>query len=153
MPYTHYPKLNNNIVLAWVQPAPPAQPGFLGQPSFGSVNRFTVPLGPGEVFTGYQEAQPFTRFYGSMVSDCLIEVVFSFSNDEVGPDGGWVTDATLPFLNYDAEGLRQQHDPKKPGASSRAFVTIYGRWLRVEIKNLGDRVTTMLRVIIRGSVF
>lgn len=153
MPFTHYPKLAANVIFAWVQPPPPDKPGFLGQPRFSSLNRFTKPLEPNEVVVGYQEAQNFTRFYGSIASDQKLEVTFTFSNDEVGPDGLHIVDDTLPKLNYDAEALKQLYDPAKQGATGKYFVTIFGRWLRVEVKNVGDKATERLRVFVRGSVF
>ncbi len=153
MPFTHYPKLAANVIFAWVQPAPPKKPGFLRQPAFADLNRFKEPLEPGKTFVGYQEAQNFTRFYGSIASDQPLEVTFTFSNDEVAEDGSWVTDENIATLNYDAEALKQLYDPKKQGATGKYFVTIFGRWLKVEIKNTGDKATEKLRVFVRGSVF
>jgi len=117
------------------------------------LNRFKTPLEPDAVVTGYQEAQPFTRFYGSLACDQPLEVSFTFSNDEVAPDGHWVTDDTLPALNYDAEALKQLYDPAKSASSSKYFVTIFGRWLRVEVKNVGKTAPTFMRIYVRGSVF
>jgi hypothetical protein len=153
VPFTHYPKLAANVIFAWVQPPPPDKPGFLNQPRFASLNRFTEALAPGQVVVGYQEAQNFTRFYGSIAADQKLEVTFTFSNDEVGPDGSPVTDDSLPLLNYDAEALKQLYDPTKQGATGKYFVTIFGRWLRVEVKNTGEKATEKLRVFVRGSVF
>lgn len=153
MPFTHYPKLAANVIFAWVQPPPPDQPNFLNMPRFAPLNRFEVPLEPGKTFVGYQDAQNFTRFYGSIASDQPLEVTFSFSNEEVAKDGHWITDANIADLRYDAEALKQLYEPKKQGASGKYFVTIFGRWLRVEVKNTGDKPTEMLRVFVRGSVF
>lgn len=153
MPFTHYPKLAANVVFAWVQPAPPDKPGFLDQPRFSALNRFKKPLEAGQTVVGYQEAQNFTRFYGSIAADQKLEVTFTFSNDEVGPDGTYVTDESLPSLNYDAESHKQLYDPVKQSATGKFFVTILGRWLRVEVKNVGDVSTKILRVFVRGSVF
>jgi hypothetical protein len=124
----------------------------LNQPSFDPLNRATEPLEPGKTVVAYHEAQNFTRFYGSIAADQPLEVVFSFSNDEVSPSGDWVTDANLPELHYDAEALKKAFDPAKPGAGG-FLVTIYGRWLKVEIKNVGTKPAKDMRVIVRGSVF
>lgn len=153
MPYTHYPKLSANIIFAWVQPAPEDRPNFLTMPRFSLLNRFEKPLEPGQTVVGYQEAQNFTRFYGSIASDQPLEVTFTFSNDEVAPDGHWVTDENISRLNYDAEALRQLYDPAKQAQTGKYFVTIYGRWLKVEVKNTGKQATEQLRVFVRGSVF
>jgi hypothetical protein len=91
--------------------------------------------------------------YGSVFCDQPLEVVLSFSNDEVAPDGDWVKDENLKELHYDAEALRQLYDPKKQGPTGKFFSTIYGRWLRIEVKNLGTAPTSEMRVFVRGSVF
>lgn len=153
MPFTHYPKLSGNVVFAYVQPQPPDRPGFLGQPSFHSINGFENPLQPGEAVAGYLEAQPFTRFYGSIFCDQPLEVTFSFSNDECGPDGHWVNDDNLSLLHYDAEALKQLYSPDKHTQCSKYFVTIFGRWLKVSIKNTGTKPTEQTRIYVRGSVF
>lgn len=153
MPFTHYPKLAANVIFAWVQPAPPLEPGFLGQPSFAKLNRFKKALEPGEIVVGYQEAQNFTRFYGSIASDQPLEVTFTFSNDEVAPDGHWVTDENIDKLHYDAEALKQLYEPTKQAQTGKYFVTIFGRWLEVKVKNAGKAPTNELRVFVRGSVF
>lgn len=153
MPFTHYPKLAANIIFAWVQPAPPDLPAFLNLPRFSTLNRFSLPIGPGKSAISHQDAQNFTRFYGTIAADQPLEVTFSFSNDEVGIDGHHVTDDNVHGLNYDGEALRQLYDPAKQGATGKYFVMIYGRWMRVEIKNVGDKPTRALRVFVRGSVF
>lgn len=148
----------NNIVLAWVQPAPPdaepkkGQPNFLGA-RFSDLNSFKEPIGPGESVVGYHDAQPFTRFFGSVFADRQLEVVVSFSNDEVTADGHVVSDETINKLNYDAEALRLFYDPAKQGQTGKFFCTIFGRFLRVEIKNTGVEPTKMIRAYVRGSVF
>lgn len=153
MPYTHYPKLAANVIFAWVQPRPPKKRPFLNMPSFSVLNRFRKALQPGETVVGYQEAQNFTRFYGSIAADQKLEVTFTFSNDEVASDGTFVTDGNIADLNYDAEALKQIYDPAKQAATGKYFVTIYGRWLRVEVKNAGEHPTKTMRVFVRGSVF
>lgn len=158
MPFSHYPKTVGNVVLAWVQPAPPdvepdaGRPDFIGQP-FSELNSFKEPIEPGASVVGYHDAQPFTRFYGTVASDQPLEVIISFSNDEVDADGHWVTDDNVDTLNYDGEALRLAYDPDKPAQSGKFFVTIYGRFLRVVVKNVGDHPTEELRVYVRGSVF
>jgi hypothetical protein len=151
--FTHYPKLVSNLLLCWVQPSPPDKSGFLGQPRFKTVNQFAKPLDPAQSLTACHDAQNFTRLFGSIFCDQPLEVVLSFSNDEVAPNGSWVKDEDLVKLHYDAEALRQSYDPGKQGATGKFFATIYGRWLRMEIKNLGRATTEELRVFLRGSVF
>lgn len=153
MPFTHYPKLAANIIFAWVQPAPPDLPGFLNLPRFSALNRFALPIDPGKSVTSHQDAQNFTRFYGTIASDQPLEVTFSFSNEETDAEGRHVTDDNVHELNYDGEALRHMYDPAKQGFSGKYFVMIYGRWMRVEIKNTGDKPTQALRVFVRGSVF
>jgi len=158
VPLSHYPKTVTNLVLAWVQPPPPdvaprkGLPDFLGRP-FSEINRFQKPVDPGAVVHGHHDAQPFTRFYGSVFSDQPLLITLAFSNDECGPDGGFVSDEGLPQLNYDAEALKHSFDPERPGPTGRFFVTIYGRWLRVSIQNTGGAPTKKLRLYCRGSVF
>lgn len=153
MPFTHYPKLADNIIFAWVQPPPPKKKSFLNMRSFSELNRFDKPIEPNESVVAYQDAQNFTRFYGSIASDQKLEVTFSFSNEEVDEKGYWIGDDNITGLNYDAEALKQIYDPAKQGASGKYFVTIFGRWLKVEVKNVGDKPTETLRVFVRGSVF
>lgn len=153
MPFTHYPKLEANVIFAWVWPRPLAKPNFLNHPSFDEINLAKEPLAPGETLTAYHSAQNFTRFYGSIASDQPLEVTCDFSNDEVAPTGDYVTDENMKDLNYDASGLVQKYDPSKQAATGKYFVIIFGRWLRVEVKNLGTRPTETLRVFVRGSVF
>lgn len=158
MPLTHYPKTAENLVFAWVQPTPPdvepkeGLPDFLGR-LFSEVNRFDKPIEPGQSVVGYHDAQPFTRFYGSIASDQPLEVAISFSNDEVAPDGQSISDDNISKLSYDAEALRQLYDPQKQGPTGKYFVTIFGHWIRVEVKNTGEKPTEKLRVYVRGSVF
>jgi hypothetical protein len=153
MPFTHYPKLDANVIFAWVWPKPADKPNFLGRPRFGRYNLITEPLEAGKSVTGFHSAQNFTRFYGSIACDQPLEVTFSFSNDEVAEDGHWVTDASLPALHYDAEALKQAYDPQKQAATGKYLVTIYGRWLRVDVKNVGKQPASTMRVFVRGSVF
>lgn len=157
-PLTHYPKTAENLVFAWVQPTPPdvppqeGLPDFLGR-SFSEVNRFEKEIVPGEVVVGYHDAQPFTRFYGSIASDQPLEVTISFSNDEVAGDGRTISDDNIGSLSYDAEALKQFYDPNKQGPTGKYFCTIFGHWIRVEVKNVGEKPTAKLRVYVRGSVF
>jgi len=158
MPFSHYPKTVGNIVLAWVHPSspdvPPADgmPDFLGLP-FSELNLARGPLGPGTVATGYHDAQPFTRFYGSIACDQRLDVCLSFSNDEVDVLGRPVTDESLPTLNYDALGARVLYDPTRQEQVGKFFTMIFGRWLRVEVKNVGEAETARVRLYVRGSVF
>lgn len=158
MPLTHYPKTTNNLVFAWVQPSPPdvvpakGRPDFLGLP-FSALNRFKQPIGPGETVVAYHDAQPFTRFYGTVCSDVLLEVSIAFSNEDVDDAGNVVCDGNLHRLHYDGEALRQFYDPAKQGPTGKFFCTIFGRFIRVEIRNAGDAHTKVLRVYVRGSVF
>lgn len=153
MPFTHYPKLADNIIFAWVQPPPPRKKSFLNMRPFSALNRFDKAIESGASVVAYQDAQNFTRFYGSIASDQKLEVTFSFSNEEVDEKGDWINDDNIAGLNYDAEALKQLYDPAKQGASGKYFVTIFGRWLKVEVKNVGEKATDRLRVFVRGSVF
>jgi hypothetical protein len=158
VPLTHYPKTAENLVFAWVQPRPPdvrpkkGLPDFLGRP-FSELNRFDKPIAPQQSVVGYHDAQPFTRFYGSIASDQPLEVTITFSNDEVDGEGRHVSDDNISKLRYDAEALRQLYDPNKQGPTGKYFVTIFGHWIRVEVKNVGEKPTGELRVYVRGSVF
>ena len=158
MAYTHYPKNTDNLVFAWVQPKPPdvpvpeGVPDFLGRP-YSEMNLFRDPIGPNESVVAFHDAQPFTRFYGTIASDQPLEVSLAFSNEDVDSEGQVVGDGNVDKLHYDGEGLRQLYDPQKQGASGKFFGTIYGRFLRVEVKNVGTEPTKKLRVYVRGSVF
>jgi hypothetical protein len=158
MAFTHYPKTVKNIVFAWVQPPPldvepkKGHPNFIGRP-FSEINLFKKPIAPNEAVVAHHDAQPFTRFYGSIFSDQPLLVTFAFSNDECGPDGNSVSDEALAHLNYDAEALKHIYNPEKQESTGRFFITIYGRWLRVTINNSGTELTNRLRLYCRGSVF
>lgn len=147
-----------NVVFAWVQPPPPdvepqaGLPDFLGYP-FSELNRFRDSIEPGKSVVGYHDAQPFTRFYGSICCDQPLDVSLVFSNDEVGPDGRVVSDDNIGSLHYDAHGAHQLYDPAKQEQTGKTFSMIFGRWIRIEVKNLGDHAPTFLRLFIRGSVF
>ena len=153
MPYSHYPKNSTNLILAWVQPAPPDQDPFHGQPRFSTLNYYRAPIEPGAVVVAYHDAQPFTRFYGSVAADQPLEMVLSFSNEETDAEGAWVHGDNIASLNYDAEALKQAYEPSKQAQTGKWFATIFGRFLRVEVKNVGKSPTQMLRVFVRGSVF
>lgn len=153
MPFTHYPKNSFNLIFAWVQPPPPDRDPFFGQPRFSRLNRFKDPIEPGQVVSAFHDAQPFTRFYGSLASDQPLEMTLSFSNEETAADGHWVTDENIATLHFDAEGLKQAYEPTKQAQTSKWFCTIYGRYLQVAVKNVGKSPTEMLRVFCRGSVF
>lgn len=145
-------------MFAWCQPAPPivpisvGVPNFLGR-SFWEMNQFKEPISTDGSVIGHHDAQPFTRFYGTLFCDQPLEFTILFSNDEVSPDGRVVCDDNIHELHYDGEALRQRYDPKKQAATGKFFVTIYGRFLRAEVKNLGPDPTRELRVFVRGSVF
>jgi hypothetical protein len=153
VPFTHYPKNSFNLIFAWVQPPPPDREPFFGQPRFATLNRFEKPLEPGATVSAYHDAQPFTRFYGSVASDQPLEMVLAFSNEETAPDGFYVTDENIHLLNYDAEALKQAYEPAKQAQTGKYFATIFGRYFRVEVKNVGSAPTKSLRVFVRGSVF
>ena len=127
-------------------------PNFLGG-RFSDLNLFKEPIEPGKSAVGYHDAQPFTRFYGSVASDTALELTLAFSNDEVAADGSVVSDDNIGSLNYDAEALRLLYDPAKQGPTGKFFCTIFGRFLRVEIKNTGAAATKLIRAYVRGSVF
>jgi len=91
--------------------------------------------------------------YGSIACDQPVAAVFSFSNDEVTADGDYVTDENMKALNYDAEALKQAYEPSKQSATGKYLVTIYGRFLRVEITNTGTEPAEWYRFFVRGSVF
>lgn len=158
MGYSHYPKTVGNIVMAWIQPPPPdvppenGKPDFVGRP-FSEINLWKEPIAPGASVVSYHDAQPFTRFYGSVTCDQPLEVSLTFSNDEVDVEGHWVTDENIARLHYDVLGLRQLYDPKRSEQTSKLFSMIFGRWICVEIKNVGDREPDFLRAVVRGSVF
>jgi hypothetical protein len=153
MPLTHYPKVVNATVMAWVQPAPPDGKLFHSQPKFSELNRFREPIEPGKMVVGYHDGISFTRFFGSFFCDQPLLIVASFSNDEVDEQGNYITDETMPALHYDAEALRHVYDPTKQGPTGKAFFVIFGRWVRVAVTNTGTAPTKATRIYIRGSVF
>lgn len=158
MGLSHYPKTVTNIVFAWVQPVPPDVPPKAGYPDFlgrlfSKLNRFTTPIEPGTSVIGYHDAQPFTRFYGSAACDQPLEISLVFSNDEVDAKGAIICDDNMPSLNYDVHGLRLLYDPTKQEQTGKIFSMIFGRWIRVEIKNVGKVTPAFLRTYVRGSVF
>ena len=88
-----------------------------------------------------------------MASDQLLEMTLSFSNEETDVAGNYVTDENIMTLHYDAEGLKQAYEPVKQAATGKYLCMIFGRYLRVEVKNVGSKPTSELRVFVRGSVF
>lgn len=159
MPLTHYPKTTNNLVFAWVRPAPPAVPpredlpDFLGR-SFSEMNLWDKKVfGPGETARAFHDAQPFTRFYGSIACDQPLDISLVFSNEEVDARGLVVCDENIATLNYDAWGAHQSYDPKKQEQTGKIFSMIFGRWIRVEATNVGEAPPTFFRLFLRGSVF
>ena len=117
------------------------------------MNLATGTLAPGESFVAYHSSQNFTRFFGSIAADQPVEVECTFSNDEVTDDGDWVTDENMKTLHYDAEALKVAYDPTKQAATGKFLVTIFGRWLRVSVKNVGTTPMEKYRIYVRGSVF
>lgn len=158
MPFSHYPKTIDNLVFAWVHPRPPDAPPANGRPrflsrSFSTLNRFTMALEPDAVLVGFHDAQPFTRFYGSVAADQPLEISAAFSNDEVDVEGQQISDSNIHTLHYDALGTRQLYDPGKQEQTGKIFTMIFGRWIRVEARNVGKKAPTFLRLYLRGSVF
>jgi hypothetical protein len=128
MPFTHYPKLDSNVIFLWRLPIVPNKPAFLGRKH--PKNLIEGPLKPGETLVAYHSSQNFTRFYGSIYADVPLEITFTFSNDEYDDNGDFVTDANISKLHYDAEAERKLYTARSNG---KFFVTIFGRWLRVEV--------------------
>jgi hypothetical protein len=150
MPQTHYPKTENNIICAWVWPRPPVMPPFkASMPNFAATNLADRALAAGNTFVAHHSALGCTRLYTSFAADQPLEISFEFSNDEIGPDGSWVTDATLPLLNWDVLDAKTY----KVGDHKGNWILILGRWLRVTVKNTGTKSIKEMRVYCRGSVF
>jgi len=118
-------------------------------PNFAETNLATEALAPGESFVAHHSALGCTRLYTSFACDQPLEVSFEFSNDEIGPDGSWVTDDTLPLLNWDVLDAKTY----KVGERRGHWILILGRWLRVTVKNTGTKSIKEMRVYCRGSVF
>ena len=158
MPFSHYPKTVDNIIMAWVQPPPPnvppqeGLPDFIGRP-FSELNLCKEPIGSDKAVVGYHDAQPFTRLFGSIHCDRPLDVSLTFSNDEVDVNGHWITDDNIGSLNYVAHGTRRLYDPAKQEQTGHFFTMIFGRFVRVEVKNTGTDETTFIRIYVRGSVF
>lgn len=190
MPFTHYPKLEENLFLSacWYGENDPR-------------NTIDQPLAPGaEGVVLHGVAQNFTRFYGTVAADQPLDVTFSFSNEERVLVTGWtavggistlrlgddpvlhqepmfdsalpkeirehypvderglreVTDEDLGHLNYDGIALVSKFEPGaagKPSVGDKFLVTIYGRFMRVQITNRGTAPVKKLRVFVRASVF
>ena len=153
MPYAHYPKTIENLLFAWVWPRPPRKRGFLGSPSFAKRNLAKAKLKAGEEVVAYHDATSFTRIFGSIACDQPLEVTVDFANDECDDEGNPVSDANIAKLHYDAQALKQAYDPDKQAATGKYFTMIFGRWLRVTVKNTGSKDAKLLRVFARGSVF
>jgi len=176
MPFTHYPKLEENLFLfaTWYGKGDPR-------------NSIQSPLDVGGGVNLYGCAQNFTRFYGTIYCDQPLAVEFDFGNEDVVPafnpatlpDGSVVdmglpddvrpyfpvgkltglraiTDEDLLRINYDGKALVTNYQPAvSPGApiGDKFLVTIYGRWMRVCIANKGDKPVSSMRVFVRASVF
>ena len=154
MGFTHYPKQVWNLFGAVRWPAPPDKPTFLDvMPLFSTINHGKSSIGAGEKVVFFHEAQNFTRFAGTLFADQSFEFAIHFSNDIVTDDGDFVTDENISKLHYDGEALRHLYDPKKHSGTCKYFVSTYGRWLRVEVKNVGDKAIEQIRVYVNGSVF
>lgn len=157
MSFTHYPKTEHNLIMSWVFPIKyedtrkvRRKTEYVSVPSMNLMRGDPV---KGQVLVGCHSAQNFTRFYGSVYADTPVQLTYEFSNDEYNESGTHPLDNDLPNLHYDAEAQIVQFDPLKPGIGSKQLVTIYGKWLRVTLKFLGETQPSQLRVYIRGSVF
>lgn len=159
MSFTHYPKTEYNLIMSWVFPKPKELPRVArhGAPEnlmpVPSANLLFKKLDANQAVIGCHSAQNFTRFYGSILADVPIQMLFDFSNDDFNVNGQHPVDKDLPELNYDANALIHSYDPEKPQMGSKFLVTIYGKWLRVTLKSLSDKPSEVLRVHVRGSVF
>lgn len=155
---THYPRQEATLVRCCVWPLPPDRPNFKTLPKLSELNLLekyrgqSEVLRPGEDVTWYHSALQFSRLFGSLACDQPIEFSYHFSNDEVyEKTGHWITDATLPFLNYDVVAKEGTY---KPGERHTGhFMIIVGRWLRVRFKNVGDAPIKFIRAYARGIPF
>lgn len=159
MSFTHYPKTEYNLIMSWVYPGIKEEARKVRHGDsknivpVPSVNMLKKPLEAKGESIGHHSAQNFTRFYGSIFSDVPIQLLFDFANDDFTKDGKHPLDKDLPLLNYDANALIHAYDPEKPQMGSKFLVTIYGKWLRVTLRNTSDKPSEVLRVHVRGSVF
>lgn len=184
MPFTHYPKLEENTFLAacWYGKDDPRSATL---DVFGS-QALKSPPAPGKEILLHGCAQNFTRFYSTLHADQPVKVTYAFSNedrvlvprpDPPNPSPAHdkrlpekirkyypidvrgrreITDEDLPGLNYDGVAMVQNYKPAsegKPAVGDKALVTIYGRWLRVVVANMGEKPVGQLRFYLRASVF
>lgn len=153
MGFSHYPKVSGNLVFAWRLPRPPVKDPFPGFLSFDEVNLAKGPLGVGETFSACHDGIGFTRLFFTVKCTQPLEIVLSFSDDEVDDEGNPVTDDNLSKLDYYVEAKRHLYDPTKHERTCKWFAIVDGRWLRIEIKNTGDKPVKSLKAYLRGSVF
>lgn len=149
MDFSHYPRLENDIVVAAHYPAPPDRPNFKSLPRLSHRNLLDKPLEPGEALVACHSASNFTRFIASLACDAPLTFAAYFSNDEVAPDGHWVQDRNIASLNWDVVALEKKYTP---GEKHHGIWFIkHGKWLKVEVRNVGEHPTGFLRCYVRGS--
>lgn len=167
MAFTHYPKIETP---SWGEALWFGQ----GDPR----NTLFEPLAAKGTAVLWGSAVNFTRYYGSIHSDQPVEVAFDFAGDskvlvqkpgilgDLEVDQSLpenirhfyparnglrdVTDEDLKALHYDARAIEVSC---KANSSAKFVVTIYGLYLRVTARNLGESPAHSLRLYVFGSVF
>ena len=149
MDFSHFPRLENDLVAAAHWPRPPDGKPFKSQPPFGPRNAAVKALGPSEKLVWHHSAANFIRFVQSVACDARLRVLVQFSNDEVAPDGSYICSANIATLNWDVTVYDKQYDPS--AVCKGDWIVRMGKWMRLELENLQGEPTEFLRYYVRGS--
>ena len=149
MDFSHFPRLENDGVVLIHWPCPPDLPNFKSLPRLAPRNKIKEPLAPGKSIVVCHSAANFTRFIASIASDQPMQFTAKFSLDEVAPDGSYVSDKNIADLNWDVTTDSRKYTPGE--VHKGVWLIRAGKWMRVEVTNLGDKPAEALRVYVRGT--
>jgi hypothetical protein len=121
--------------------------------NYDSVNCARAPLAPGESWTEYHDVLGFTRMFYGAEANVPLTIEVWYSMQQVTPDGLYVTDESLPLLRYNIFGRRHKYDPERHEQTCKFFEIVHGRWLRLSIKNDGDKLLDLCDINVCPSVF
>lgn len=122
-------------------------------PNYDDYNLAKTPLAPGERWVAYHDTIGFTRLFGTVVSPLPVTIELISSDQEVDKNGVVVCDANIANLDYYVVCRRHLYEPEHHDRNCKFFEIPAGRWLRVSIVNISDKILETCDINIRASVF
>lgn len=154
MGFSHYPKTNASVLVAYRLPRPPRGSTFLNSTiNFDDVNLAFEPLLPGCAWVSYHDIQGFTRLFASMDADVPFRLELTASDWEVDQEGQPISDLTIDKIEYRLPIRDHLFDPERRKSTCRLFEIVGVRWLCVRIVNVGSAAIDRCHICLRGSVF